>query len=176
MSVLLFCGKAVEKDILFLPDDVEVLVMDKSKIELDDGDSFTYDSTGIRVLGMDTPEITHTEHGFFEDQPFGREAADLTASIIEQAKEISYVPVSEDRYGRTLAHVFIDGNLLSIRLISAGLAYETVTHYGDNGFPGLAERILKAAEESQVKDFIPPYQWRRENRKDPQPPEEKTEN
>ncbi len=162
---LFSCNTSVKNDIDFIPEGSQVIEMDKSKITLDDGDSFEYDSLGIRVLGMDTPEIAHPEHGFDEDQAFGREAATLTASIIKDAESISYLPYQNDRYGRMLAHVFIDGDLLSIKLIRAGLAYETVSHYGDNGFPELAKRISKAAAESETKDFIPPYKWRRENRK-----------
>jgi len=164
--LLVACNLFVKKDIECIPDGTQVIEMDKTKIVLDDGDSFEYDSVGIRTLGMDTPEISHPEHGFLEDQEFGREAAAYTAKIFQEAKVISYIPDQPDRYGRTLAHVFVDGDLLSIKLIKAGLAYETVSHYGDNGFPELAERILKAAKESKVKDFMPPFQWRRENRVD----------
>ena len=163
---LVSCNTSVKNDIAFIPEGSQVIEMDKSKIKLDDGDSFEYDSLGIRVLGMDTPEIAHPEHGFEEDQAFGREAATFTARIIKEAETISYLPFQPDRYDRMLAHVFIDGDLLSIKLIRAGLAYETVSHYGDNGFPKLAERISNAAAESETKDFIPPYKWRRENRKD----------
>ncbi|MCP4580248.1 MAG: thermonuclease family protein [candidate division Zixibacteria bacterium] len=159
------CNLFVEKDIDFIPEGAQVIEMDKAKLTMDDGDSFFYDSLGIRVLGMDTPEIAHPEHGFDEDQAYGREAEALTALIFEGAGNVSYLAFQKDGYGRMLAHVFIDGDLLSIKLIRAGLAYETVSHYGDNGFPQLAERILKAAEESQTKEFIPPHQWRRANRK-----------
>jgi micrococcal nuclease len=162
------CSLILKKDIAFIPKGSQVIEMDKAKIVLDDGDSFEYDNLGIRTLGMDTPEISHPEHGFFEDQPFGREAAAFTAEIFENAHTVSYLPYQKDRYGRMLAHVFIDGELLSIKLIKAGLAHETISHYGDNGFPELAERILKAAADSKPMDFIPPYQWRRENRKDPE--------
>ena len=166
-NILISCSGTDIRDIGFVPENSQILVMDKSKIVLDDGDSFEYDGMGIRVLGMDTPEIAHPEHGFFIDQPYGREAAELTEKIINNCREISFVKYQEDRYGRMLAHVFIDGNLLSIMLIKAGLAYETVSFYGDNGFPELARRILEAAEKSEPKDFIPPHQWRRENRKTP---------
>lgn len=163
---LFSCSTAIKNDIAFIPEGLDVIEMDKAKIKLDDGDSFEYDSLGIRVLGMDTPEISHPEHGFDEDQAFGREAAALTATVIKDAESISYLPYQNDRYGRMLAHVFIDGDLLSIKLIRAGLAYETVSHYGDNGFPELAQRISDAAAESETKHFIPPYKWRSENRKD----------
>jgi len=165
MSLLLAaCNLFVKKDIEYIPESIQVIEMDKAKIVLDDGDSFTYDGTGIRVLGMDTPEIAHPEHGFLEDQEFGREAAAHTAKIFKEAKVVSYIPDQPDRYGRTLAHVFIDGDLLAIKLIKAGLAHETVSHYGDNDFPELARRILEAAKESKAKDFMPPFQWRREHR------------
>ena len=167
VNILISCSRTDKRDIDFVPENSQILDMDKSKIVLDDGDSFEYDGMGIRVLGMDTPEIAHPEHGFFIDQPYGREAAELTETIIHNCHEISFVKYQEDRYGRMLAHVFIDGDLLSIVLIKAGLAYETVSYYGDNGFPELAQRILEAAEKSKTKDFIPPHQWRQENRKTP---------
>lgn len=158
------CSLFGKKDISFVPEGARVIDMDKTKIELDDGDSFEYDGMGIRVLGMDTPEIAHPEHGFHYDQPYGREASEMTAGIFAGAKKIEYVPYEEDKYGRMLAHVFVDGDLLSIKLIKAGLAHETVTYYGDNGFPALAQRILKVAEKTKPKDFIPPYKWRQKNR------------
>ncbi|MDI6795096.1 MAG: thermonuclease family protein [bacterium] len=139
------------------------ILMDKSAIRPDDGDSFFYKDIAIRVLGMDTPEITHPEHGIFEDQPYGREAALMTREIFAKAKVIEYLPFRNDSYGRLLAHVFVDGELLSVLLIKAGLAYETVYQYGDNGFPDLAEKIQKAACESGLPPFEPPYKWRRKH-------------
>ncbi|MEW5768307.1 MAG: thermonuclease family protein [bacterium] len=137
--------------------------MDKSAIRPDDGDSFFYKNITIRVLGIDTPEIIHEEHGIFEDQPYGRKAAQMTREILARAKTIEYLPFKNDGYGRLLAHVFVDGELLSVLLIRAGLAYETVTYYGDNGFPDLAERIRKAACGSGLPPFEPPWKWRREH-------------
>lgn len=162
--LIISCGLFAQKDIELVPSGTQIVAMDKTKIKLDDGDTFSYDSLSIRFVGVDTPEISHPEHGFFEDQPFGREAAAFTAEAIANAKTIAYVPYQNDQYGRLLAHVFVDGDLLGIKLIRAGLAYETVSHYGDNGFPELSKRILKVAGESKVKDFIPPYEWRRQHR------------
>jgi len=141
------------------------LPMDKEKIRPDDGDSFSYGSTPIRVVGMDTPEIAHEEHGFYEDQPLGREASRVTREILEAAERVSFLPCGEDQYGRTLAIVFVDGELLSVKLIRLGLAYETVSHYGDNGYPELAARVLKAAEEGKKPEFEPPWKWRKAHRK-----------
>ncbi|MFH1681577.1 MAG: thermonuclease family protein [Candidatus Eisenbacteria bacterium] len=139
----------------------------KDRVEYDDGDTFSFGETTIRVLGIDTPEITHREHGFFEDQPFGREAAAFTERTLRRAKRITYLPYQNDRYGRLLAHVFVDGELLAVRLIREGLAYESITHYGDNGFPEIAAAILKAAKESPKPAFESPHTWRREHRREP---------
>jgi len=136
------------------------------RIEVDDGDTFSFDRTTIRVLGIDTPEIAHPAHGLFEDQAYGREATARAKELIFGAKRVSYLPYQNDRYGRLLAHVFLDGELLGVKLIEEGLAYETISHYGDQGFPEIAEAIRKAAENAPEPHFQPPYLWRREHRKE----------
>jgi endonuclease YncB( thermonuclease family) len=139
--------------------------MDKSKIRPDDGDSFHYDTLTIRILGIDAPEIIHREHGYYEDQPLGRDAAAMTNRLMRQAKQVSYVPYKRDMYGRMLAHVFVDRELLSEKLLRVGLAYETITRYGDNGFPDIAEYILEVSEASPQPQFEAPWKWRQEHRK-----------
>lgn len=137
--------------------------MDKSKIKPDDGDSFFYNDITIRVLGIDTPEIIHKDHGIFKNQPYGKQAAKMTADILSKAKTVLYIPFKNDKYGRLLSHVFVDGELLSVLLIKEGLAYETISYYGDNGFPCLAEIILKAVRNSKQPKFENPYKWRRKH-------------
>lgn len=138
----------------------------KESIIYDDGDTITFGETTIRVLGIDTPEIAHPEHGFHEDQPYGREAAARAEELMRAAKRITYLPSKNDRYGRLLAHLFIDGELLGVKLIEEGLAYETISHYGDGGFPEIAAALLAAAERAPEPRFMPPYKWRQEHRKE----------
>lgn len=136
----------------------------KASIHYDDGDTFSFDGTTIRVLGIDTPEIAHPEHGFPEGQAYGPEAAARAEELIRAADRITYVPYQNDQYGRLLAHVFLDGELLGVKLVEEQLAYETISHYGDNGFPRIADAIMKAAEKAGTPPFEPPHQWRREHR------------
>jgi len=143
------------------------IVMDKSKIVFDDGDTLEYGELTIRILGIDTPEIAHQQHGLFEDQPFGQDAACRTEQIIRAAGRVEYLPSRLDKYGRTLAHLFVDGELLAIHLLREGLAYETISFYGDNGFPDLAAEILRAAEAGPKPAFGPPHEWRKKNRREP---------
>lgn len=139
--------------------------MDKSLIRFDDGDSLGYDTIEIRILGLDTPEIIHEDHGIFEDQPRGREAAAFTQNLIEKAEVVEYLPADTDPYGRSLSHLFVDGELLSIKVIQAGLAYENVSRYGDNGTPELAAMILEAVKDLPQPNFQDPHDWRRANQK-----------
>lgn len=139
--------------------------VDVSHIRFDDGDTFFVDGTPIRVLGIDTPEIRHPSVGIFDDQDFGPAAAESTRTWIRRARVVEIATDGRDRYHRQLAHVFIDGELLSVRLLRCGLAYETVSHYGDNGFPDLADRILRAAADGPHPAFEQPYLWRRQHQR-----------
>jgi endonuclease YncB( thermonuclease family) len=143
--------------------EANLIRVNQSDIRPDDGDTFFYKDLAIRILGIDAPEIIHEEHGIYEDQPYGRQAAQLAIQTLRKAKTVEYLPYQPDKYGRLLAHVFVDGELLSVRLIRAGLAYETVSYYGDNGFPGLAQRILQAAKASPRPLFENPHMWRRKH-------------
>lgn len=136
------------------------------KIKFDDGDSFVCKGEEIRVLGIDTPEIKHPSHGIFRDQEQGREAAAFTKNILKNAKQVSIVPVKRDRYKRTLAHVIVDGELLSVKLVKAGLAYENVSFYGDDGLPQYASQITAAWKTLASKPkFEDPHHWRQKNQK-----------
>jgi endonuclease YncB( thermonuclease family) len=136
-----------------------------AEIEFDDGDTFLYRGEPIRVLGIDTPEVAEPDVGIFEDQPFGRAAADSTQALITRASRVEIAYDGRDIYDRRLAHVFVDGELLGVKLLGMGLAYENVSHFGDNGFPDLADRILKAAQDGPKPPFEPPHRWRKKHQK-----------
>lgn len=136
----------------------------KDKLEYDDGDSFKCGSEAIRVLGIDTPETKHPTHGFHKDQPYGREATNFTNDILRNAKKVIIVRGGKDPYGRTLAHVLVDGELLGVKLIKASLAYENVSRYGDNSLPEFALQIKEASEVSPKPKFEDPHLWRKKNK------------
>jgi len=133
-------------------------------IRFDDGDTFDWKGKPIRVLGIDTPEIAHPDLGTFEDQPCGVAAAESTRAWMSRASILEIVTDGRDMYDRRLAHVFVDGELLACRLVRQGLAYETVSHYGDNGYPDLAQEILDTARTSPKPKFEAPYKWKQKHR------------
>ena len=151
----------------------EAIPIPKESIVYHDGDTISFDDITIRILGIDTPEIAHPRWGQHEGQPFGDVAATRAEELIRGANRVTYLPYQKDRYDRLLAHIFIDGNLMGIQLIKEGLAYETISYYGDNGFPDIAASILKAAENAPEPQFKNPHIWRREQREKSQVETEK---
>jgi endonuclease YncB( thermonuclease family) len=139
--------------------------VDVAQIRFDDGDSFKLGKEPIRVLGIDTPEIADSSVGIYEDQRRGPEAGDSTRAWILRAKVVEIAYDGRDIYHRRLAHIFVDGELLAERLLRHGLAYENVRHFGDNGFPDLADRVIRAADAGPKPDFEPPHQWRKKHQR-----------
>ena len=144
---------------------LDVELCTPSKIKVDDGDTFKCNGEIIRILGIDTPEISHPKHGIAIDQEMGPEAAAFTKAAIGSAKRVVIIRSGKDRYKRTLANVLIDGELLAVKLIKAGLAYETITRYGDNAQPEFALAVLEAAKEMPTPTSQDPNDWRKENQK-----------
>ena len=83
-----------------------------------DGDSITVVTAGnkrvkIRLHGIDCPE---------KGQAFGKRAKLFTSAQC-YGKTIQYREVDTDRYGRTVATVFLDdGRELNLEILKAGLA------------------------------------------------------
>jgi micrococcal nuclease len=122
----------------------------KFKVKLDkcvDGDTAKFvindEVKTVRFLSINTPEI---KHGSSEAEAFGDEAKDFTCSALKDARSIKlqYDPKSDqtDKYGRVLAWVFVDDDLLQEKLVTEGLA-EIKYVYADY----LYTDSLKALEE-----------------------------
>jgi len=138
--------------------------MDISKIIFDDGDTITYNGETFRFATIDTPEIMHPEDGIMEDQPYGREAAAFTENTFKKAKTLEYMSGGKDKYGRTLALFFVDGQLFSEMIVKAGLAYENVSIFGPGDTPGFARLALAAFKSlPNPPPFENPMYWRSEH-------------
>lgn len=85
-----------------------------------DGDTlFLADGRKVRLLGIDTPEVSDG------GECFGVEARDALRGILPEGTEIRVLPDvnPEDRFGRSLLHVYLpDGTFVNRALIDQGYA------------------------------------------------------
>lgn len=94
-----------------------------------DGDSFTVElpdwpeylgrSIGVRISGIDTPEIRTRN---MRERAAAIAARSFLQSILQGAKSITLHHIKRDKYFRLLASVEVDGIDLAVRLIQAGHA------------------------------------------------------
>lgn len=133
---------------------------DTIEIEWGKGDVET-----VRILGIDTPETQNPEHNLPYGQAFGEEARGFAKGAMAAATKIEVLRTPElDPYGRTLGYVFVNGMNYSVLVVRAGLAAETVSHYGDNGFPKEAAEVLAAAKAAGPVPFEAPHLYRQRMR------------
>jgi micrococcal nuclease len=140
--------------------------VDPDAITVDDGDTVVIrwsarDSETVRVLGIDTPETRHLQHNLPYGQPFGIEAQAFAQGAFAGATQIELLRASTvDPYGRTLGYLFLNGRSYSVMVVAARLAYESISHYGDNGFPHEAAAVLEAAKAAGPLPFEAPWDFR----------------
>lgn len=119
----------------------------------------------VRILGIDTPETQNPEHNLPYGQAFGEEARGFAKGVLAAATKVEVLRTAElDPYGRTLGYVFVNGKNYSVLVVRAGLAVETVSHYGDNGFPEQAAEVSAAAKTAGPVPFEAPHLYRQRMR------------
>lgn len=140
--------------------------VDPARIQVDDGDTVVIrwskgDLEIVRILGIDTPETRHLEHGLPYAQAFGPEARAFAQGAFAVATQVELLRASTvDPYGRSLGYLFLNGRNYSVLVVQARLSAETVTFYGDNGLPNEAAEVLAAAKTAGPVPFEPPHAFR----------------
>ena len=135
-------------------------------VEVDDGDTVNIRWSGtdveiVRILGIDAPETRHVEHNLPYAQPFGDEARAFARGAFAAGTRIELLRAAMlDPFGRTLGYLFIDGRNYSTMIVDARLAAESISHYGDNGFPAEAAQVMAAAKAQGPLAFEPPHVYR----------------
>jgi len=122
-----------------------------------DGDSIIVATSGdrleVRLDGIDAPE-----HG----QEYGEEAKHATKNLV-LGKKVTGEFKAIDKYGRTVARIFVDGADLSLMLVRAGAAWK----YKWSSDPVLAEAEKQARKEEKglwaLPHPEPPWEWRKEH-------------
>lgn len=139
--------------IILLP--INVLAYNNDTVKLSkciDGDTARFilnnEEIKVRFIGIDTPESVKPNE---EVQKYGKEASTYTCKKLSSAKKIVLEYDDEagktDKYGRTLAYVFVDDTLLQEQIVRNGYAKvkyinEKYKYYDK----------LKSAEEKAIKN------------------------
>jgi micrococcal nuclease len=98
----------------------------------------------VRLLGIDCPEVAHAGRGA---EPWGPEATAFTERFLSgRALRLRFDKRRIDPYGRYLAYVFVDEELLNRALVEAGLA-RVLTYPGDS--LSIARRLRQAEQEAR---------------------------
>ena len=129
----------------------------KFKVTLDsciDGDTARFvikdEVKTVRFLSINTPEIAHDD---IVGEPFGEEASIFTCNLLTNASviKLQYDSKSdkEDKYGRVLAWVFVDDELLQEKLVSEGLA-EVKYVYKDYKYSSQLKDIELEAKKNEL--------------------------
>jgi micrococcal nuclease len=146
------------------------VAVDPKQVVVDDGDTVvihwtTADAETVRILGIDTPETRHVPHNLPYAQEFGYQAGAFAQGAFAAATEVKILRASSlDFYGRTLGYLFVNGTNYSVLVIAARLAEETISRYGDGGFPDEATAVTAAAAEAGPVPFQSPGEFRRRMR------------
>ena len=107
-------------------------------VSVADGDTLTVTSQDkkekLRLCGIDAPEVAH---GRKPGQPFGNEATEELKSLVGGVgSEVIVMPLEKDRYGRTVAEVFVkkpnsqEETFVNGELVAAGMAYHYSRYSG----------------------------------------------
>ena len=109
---------------LFNPDSLRD-GMEAEVVRVIDGDTFVigFDDRQftVRLIGVDTPE---TVHPFKPIEYYGKQAsAFLTDLFSGQSVTLEFDENKIDKYGRVLAYVFLDGEMVNEKILKGGYGY-----------------------------------------------------
>jgi endonuclease YncB( thermonuclease family) len=110
----------------------------------------------VRLADIDAPE---------KGQAFGQRARQA-ASGLAFGRTVSVVAKGQDRYGRTLAEVFLpDGSSLNKRLVHDGWAWQYKRYSSDRGLAALEAEARQARRGLWADPHpIPPWEFRQSQR------------
>jgi endonuclease YncB( thermonuclease family) len=122
-----------------------------------DGDTLTIltaekKQVKIRLEGIDAPE---------DGQDFGTKAKQALSGLVF-GKQVKCVESRKDRFGRTLANVYLGERWINLELVESGNAWHFTKYSGDKRLAA-AEKEARAARKGlwQQANAIPPWEYRK---------------
>ncbi|HGH5468639.1 TPA: thermonuclease family protein [Staphylococcus pseudintermedius] len=115
------------------------------------GDTIIIDKDGqderVRLIGVDTPETVKPNTPV---QPYGKAASNFTKKhLTNQRVRLEYDREPKDKYGRTLAYVWLGDEMFNVKLAKEGLARAKFYPPNDK-YRILIEQAQKEAQKKQL--------------------------
>lgn len=131
----------VNQKILSIDEYVVVSVLDGDTIKVEKDNQIET----VRYIGIDTPEI---EHNGNQSQCYGKEATDRNSKLVNgQVVELKKDKTDRDKYGRLLRYVYVNNEMINLKLVEEGYAYEL--YIPPNGkYSNLIKSKIKSAQEN----------------------------
>ncbi len=136
-------------------------------MNVSDGDSVTFfDGQGIRyklrLAGIDAPEA---------HMPNGQQARQYLASLVLGKEVVAHI-AKQDKYGRYIATIALDGADVNMQMLQAGLAWHYTKYAKEQAGDGAA-LYLKAEQTARARAVglwrdanpIAPWDWRVERKR-----------
>lgn len=84
-------------------------------VRLIDGDTISFEGRNYRLMGYDAPETYQAK--CLDERYLGQQATNALGRIMAEAQVIELEPKGNDKYGRTLAILYVDGIDIARRMI-----------------------------------------------------------
>ena len=130
-------------------------------VSIKDGDTFQVRVQGVvmdfRLAGIDAPE---------RDQPYGAEAKQALATLIGK-RQCVVVPIDTDRYGRTVAFLWIGDTYVNREMVMRGAAWFYSEFASDAQLFDVEQRARaerRGLWALPLKQRVEPWIWRRDQR------------
>ncbi|MDD7510992.1 MAG: thermonuclease family protein [Peptostreptococcaceae bacterium] len=117
-----------------------------------DGDTVIVNRSGketrVRLIGIDTPESVSPQEE--RNVPQGKMAAEYTEeSLLNKEVTLEYDKEAEDKYGRTLAYIYVNGEMFNKELLKKGYA-RVINTYPNVKYEDEFKELQKEARNSRA--------------------------
>jgi endonuclease YncB( thermonuclease family) len=130
------------------------LALSLTVVSVADGDTLTVTDgvtrTTVRLAEIDAPERT---------QPYSQFARRNLTTLCQSAQRIRIEPVSTDRYGRTVAHLWCDDVHVNWRQVEDGLAWCFLKYLHDRATCLPLEQNARQARRGLWREADPVAPW-----------------
>lgn len=124
-----------------------VSVHDGDTVKLDDGRT-------IRLASIDAPEIA---------QPYGIQSRDKLRHLLRR-HEVRVVETDRDRYGRTVANLYVKRRWINREMIRRGFAWHFRKYSNDENLSRLEQESRKHRRGLwKLPDAVAPWEWRKDH-------------